>query len=105
MTGKNKADGKVLEKKHPSLGPKKLDLKKKKEEVKLMGMLIAETKAVQAELTQTMDHSLLGGQDPRTTAQQLRLVNIMTGRLNATADDYILALLHHLDQADPGKGH
>ncbi|KAK8677028.1 hypothetical protein V6N13_142584 [Hibiscus sabdariffa] len=102
MTGNNKADGKVLEKKHPSLGPKKLDLKKK-EEVKLMGMLIAETKAVQAELTQRMDHSLLSGEDPRSSGQRLRQVNIMIGRLNATADDYILALLHTLDQADPDK--
>ncbi|KAK8691415.1 hypothetical protein V6N13_074926 [Hibiscus sabdariffa] len=80
MTGKNKADGKVLEKKHPSFGPKKLDLKKKKEEVKVMGMLIAETKAVQAELTQTMDHSLLSGQDPRTTAQQLRQTRLIQTR-------------------------
>ncbi|GMJ13796.1 hypothetical protein HRI_005048800 [Hibiscus trionum] len=105
MTGNNKSDGKVLKKKHQRLSPKKLDLKEKKEEVKLMGMLVAETRAVQAELTQKMEDSLLNGEDPRTTGQQLGQVNIMCGRLNATAGDYILGLLDALDQADRDKGH
>ncbi|XP_022718121.1 uncharacterized protein LOC111276640 [Durio zibethinus] len=106
MTGKKQVERKVTRKKQHELSPRKLDLKKEKEQVKLLGGLVAEMTAVQAELTKRMDDSLLkleGNTNPnpeglQIEAYQLKQVNILGALLNAKVQDYLDGLLDVFDR-------
>ncbi|XVE53447.1 hypothetical protein DITRI_Ditri03aG0003800 [Diplodiscus trichospermus] len=111
MSGKKIVQRKVTGKKHRRLGARKIDLKKKMEEVKLLGGLVAGVTAVQAELTEVMDDALLteGNTNAnlevlQTAAHQIGQVNIVGEELNVMVQDYIVGLLDDLEQADEENG-
>ncbi|XP_022751615.1 uncharacterized protein LOC111300244 [Durio zibethinus] len=112
MTGKKQVERKVIGKKHQRLSPRKLDLKKEMEGVKLLGGLVAGVTTVQTELTEVMDGLLkpegntnANLEGLQITAHQIRQVNILGAELNAMVQDYLYGLLHVLDQAGEDKGH